>query len=209
MSRPIPVLVPSTEVVDYPVEALPPLATPEQYLAIVGQPPPEGLLDQASAAVRSYCGWHISPVLQQAMALDGSGGQTVGLPTLRLLDVLEVLDAGATDLSDPDTVPMDPADYDWSADGRLVNLMGAWSSRPRAIRATVVHGYAPEEVPDVSGLVIITAARAAGNPAGVRSVSTGSQTVTYAAQANGETGGVSLFADQQASLDLYRIRDPS
>ena len=37
-----------------------------------------------SAAIRSYCGWHVAPIVEETMTLDYDGGGILTLPTLRL-----------------------------------------------------------------------------------------------------------------------------
>ena len=55
------------------------------------------LLDAASAAVRRYCGWHIGPVAEETLVLDGPGGDLLVLPTLRLEAVTAFWTEGTPD----------------------------------------------------------------------------------------------------------------
>lgn len=86
-----------------------------------------GVDPAAQSVIRSYCGWHIAPVVVQEIVLDGPGGTLLSLPTLRLVDV-EFVENDGRPVTDPQ----------WSGDGMI---RGHWSDRFRGIRARIRHGY--------------------------------------------------------------------
>lgn len=75
------------------------------------------LLSAALAAVRRWCGWHVTPVRTESVVVDGSGSTVLALPTLRLLELISVTEDGET---------VDVSDLEWSSSG-LVSR-----SRPRS-----------------------------------------------------------------------------
>lgn len=152
---------------------------------------PEGVdveaWDNACAAVRAYCGWHIAPSVIEDVILDGSGTQIMMLPTLRLTDLTAVTD---------DTTAVDSPE--WSAAGMVRKSTGGyWSWKFRSFTATMTHGY--EDCPgEILGVIAEAASR------GVVGVA-----ATQVGQVRIESGGgsASFMLDQKAVLDRYRIRD--
>lgn len=140
-------------------------------------------LDVANGAVRSYCGWHIAPVVEETVILDGDGGTILALPTLRLVALTEVRVHGET---------ID--DVEWSADG---TLRGSWPDRWRSVQVTMSHGY---EMPgDLLGVVLDAAARAVKSELGGQAEQIGP--FSFSAS----EGSTSLFAHELAVLDRYRL----
>lgn len=92
-------------------------------------------LDAALAAARAYCGWHVTPVVEDAeITLDGPGGRLLVLPTLALLDLGAVTEDGAA---------LDVTTLEWSARGLIRKPAGySWTEKFRGITVTVDHGYA-------------------------------------------------------------------
>lgn len=84
--------------------------------------------------IRSYCGWHIAPVILETVTVDGSGGSAQLLPTLRLVEVLSITNDGK-----PVTDPQ------WSQMGAV---RGCWTGKLRGVVAEIRHGYVecPAEV---------------------------------------------------------------
>jgi hypothetical protein len=147
----------------------------------------ELLLADASAAVRSYTGQHISQS-ETTSRLRLRGG-TVRLPQRPVIDVASVADTDGVDL-----------DVTWVAGDRLVvtnAYLTGW------VDVTYTHGY--EEIPsEIIAVVCQIAGRAFGRPAdesGMQSETIGqySYTVGVAAAA----GGLGLLNDERAVLDRY------
>lgn len=128
-------------------------------LSTVNTAAAELALNVASSTIRTWCGWPISEEEDVTAVLDGTGGRTLWLPTLKLTAVSSVeVDA------DPLTVG---TDFDWTSYGKLIRS-GRWPSTPRSVEVTYTHGY--EVVPDaVKGACLMVAARAYNNPEMMRS----------------------------------------
>lgn len=168
-----------------------PLATTADLRRLSGAAWPDeaaaqALIDAASSAVRSYCGWSITEELEAEAVVDARGGHVLPLPTLHLTAVhLVEVEGSAVD------------DYSWSASGLLYRPV-RWPHAYRSVRATYDHGYTTAP-PELTAVVCGLAARLPV-PAGVASWSVGSQTVTF----NSE-GGPGLATVEESVLDRYRI----
>lgn len=176
-----------------------PLLSPDEFTTLTGLDVDPTrlalLLDQASARVRAYCGWHIAPKLTGAVVVaDGTGGRTLSLPTLLLVDLVSVSEDGTA---------LDVATVDWSAHG-VLELPRAWTCRRRGVVAVIDHGY--EETPDEIGAVVCSiVARMAPNPLGLVREQTGPFSVTYPQTAPNQAGGIALNLAEEAALAPYRI----
>lgn len=150
-------------------------------------------LDVALAAVRKYCGWHITPCIEQTVTLDGPGGQTLILPTLSVFSINEIIEDGKL---------VDLTELSWSKRGMVAKRNGArWSDKFGSIQVTFVHGF--ESAVDVDQIVLGAIDR------GVFSDST--VTIVGPFQYGGGSAGKSgLFTDsEQSILDLYRLERPA
>ena len=103
----------------------------------------EMLLDAVIAAARKYCGWHVTGEQTDTITVDGTGGQVLLLPTLRLVDVLAVTE---------DDLDLDLDLIDWSARGVLTTHPSRWTRRYRGVTATIVHGFA--DAPDWNAAIL-------------------------------------------------------
>lgn len=177
---------------------LDPLAEAENYEALVGTPPAgldiNALLEAASDLVRGYCGWHIAPRTTETVRLDGSGGHSMMLPTLELVDVEAVSDADVT---------IDPLDIQWSRDGFL-RRAGCWTVRLRGVEVTMNHGFDPIP-PGLVALVCTIAARAGASPAGIVREQVGPASLTYSQVGSNVAGGSALLQHEMAYLAQYTI----
>jgi hypothetical protein len=93
-------------------------------------------LQRAYAAVRNYCGWHVSPVRAgDVVTLDGPCSPLLSLPTLQLTALTTVVEDGVT---------LDVTKLSWSARGLVTKKTGScwWSCNYRSIVVTMTHGYA-------------------------------------------------------------------
>lgn len=181
---------------------LPPLATAESLDNFTGgqlpadDPRVPALLDGASAAVRRYCRWHIAPVLEETLTVDGPGGDVLLLPTGRLLSLVEVTDGGRQ-------VPVSSLDV--SAAGMIGRPAGHWSGRFGAVTARVRHGHDLAAVPDVAQIVRQVVANALSSPMGVTREQAGAISVSWSMTAPNVSGGLSLLARDLDVLNEYRI----
>ncbi|WP_058234122.1 hypothetical protein [Devriesea agamarum] len=148
--------------------------------------------DQAVQAIRDFCGWHIAPITTETLILDGTGTDTLLLPSRRVIDLkdLKVLDE-----------PLDLSAYEWSEAGIVRRRNGLWPKRYRSISLTITHGFS-----DVGALVgiaqAVTERIRADRTGSVVSQRAGTQSVTWGPRGSG--GGCLLEAERYA-LEPYRL----
>lgn len=147
-----------------------------------------------SNAIRRYCGWHITPVKDDTVTLDGPGGHELTLPTMRIVGLTSITQLGTLVESDK---------YDWSELGEVDLLHGCWSSRYRSIVAAFSHGY--EHASDVERVALAIASRELSSPSGTTREQAGQVSVSYAISAPGVSGGLAVLGTEYATLDTYRI----
>ncbi|RVW06229.1 hypothetical protein [Rhodococcus spongiicola] len=140
-------------------------------------------LDVANGAVRSFCGWHVAPVVDETVILDGDGGTILSLPTLRLVSLDEVRVQGEV-----------VEDVEWSADG---TLRGEWPDRWRSIEVTMRHGF--DTPADLLGVVLDAAARAVKSELGGQAEQIGP--FSFSAS----EGSTVLYAHEIAVLNRYTL----
>ncbi|EHK86389.1 hypothetical protein [Rhodococcus pyridinivorans] len=143
----------------------------------------EWQLGVASAAIRSYCGWHVTPVVIETVTLDGDGGTILSLPTLRLVSLVEVRVQGEA-----------VEDVEWSSDG---SLRGKWPDRWRSIEVTMEHGY--DQPADLLGVLVDAAARAVNSELGGAAETIGPFSFTAS------EGSTVMYAHELQILDRYRL----
>ena len=155
----------------------------------------QAALDAATAAVRAYCGWHVTPEVTETVTVDVEGC-TVLLPSLYVTDVTEVRAEGEV---------VDAAGYEWSAAGILrVHAKRGF----RTLEVTMTHGYA--EAPDVAEVVLRAAARSTavngsdGAAFPLKSVQVGQVSEGYAVPTSW-AGGSALTDEDRAVLDRYKL----
>lgn len=158
------------------------------YIAYAAREP-DYFLSAASAYVRSYCGWVISPPVSESNVKRriGSHGKII-LPTLYLTAVTRLT-------VDGDVV--DPERYHWWPNG-VVELRHV-SYRDGFCLVDYTHGY--DETPAAVKNVVFElagTAQALGGGTGVKGVSTPGYSITY-----GESG-VDLSPSQKDALAPYR-----
>lgn len=189
------------------VAKYPSFATPEQYAALTGDTPPDNiqdLLDAASSSIRRYCGWHISPVVTEDVTVDGSGGRTLSLPTLQLLDVTGITEQWSTGTG----YAYATGEIQWSRNGYLQKGAGGlWTAALRGVTATIKHGFETADVGDLSQMVITMAARGIASPYGTTQETVGAVTVrmSTSSASGGSAGGIAIDSAQADYLDLYRV----
>ena len=179
--------------------AFPPLLTSEQLAESSGgalksgDPRLETVVDAVSEAVRRYCRWHVTPVVEETVVLDGTGGKVLQLPSMRVWDVSEVKIGG-------NVVP--PNQYAWSAAG-LVELhggLGGWREFPRVFRSvevTFMHGY--HQAPDLVAVAAQIGRFALASPMGRTREQAGQIAVSW-----GASQGMAWTEGDLAILAPYR-----
>lgn len=152
----------------------------------------ETLLAGASAAVRRYCKWHVTPVVDETMVLDWDGADLLVLPTLRLVDLRSVSVSG---------VSLDLDQVEWSHNGEL--RIPAGKPGFRSITVTMRHGFDGAE--DLVQVVQQIVANALASPLGATREQAGQVSVSWATTAPGVSGGISLLQRDLDILNLYRL----
>ena len=136
----------------------------------------------ACRAVRSYCGWHVAPSVDETLTLDGSGARRVYLPSLHVTDVTAATSDGAA-VTSPE----------WSESGIVKHPSGCWSSKMRGVTVTLAHGYdeCPEDL-----LAVLRELVSSASLGGVSQVTNGEHSVRFEGALN---------TRQRSVLDAYRI----
>lgn len=148
----------------------------------------------AEGAVRAYCGWHVAPVVTETLVRDGNGRSMLVLPTMRIVDVHSVR-VGGVDVT---------GSVRWSEAGMLEGV--CFPRRFRTVEVELEHGYSPDELPEVLGVVERAAKRFESDPR-VRAQSVAGASVSYAtgwAVTGGAVLSHLLTLDEKAALDPYR-----
>lgn len=151
----------------------------------------QSLIDQATALVRRYCGWHVTPERTETFVLDGSGGRSLRLPSLHV--------TGVSAVTNDDIVYTDD-EFEWSTVGTLTRSpsCGIWIKGARKVRVTVTHGYSADDAADLASVVMARATRVQGSPGAAIRVQAGPFSEQYEA-------GSGFTADELATLDRYRL----
>lgn len=164
--------------------------------------------DQALGAVRAYCRWHVAPMHTETLVLDGPGAASLILPTKMVQDIGAVKEEGepvAVRYSQSGVVHKSNDGYSHRVSARqLYGVNSAtdwWGSGLGSIEVTLSHGYDPDEVDDLLGIVAAVEARVRMDPSGsITSQRMGTQSVSTT------TGGASaLFRSERDALQKYRI----
>ncbi|WP_461371825.1 hypothetical protein [Candidatus Darwinibacter acetoxidans] len=161
----------------------------------IGDPRLEAVANAASEAVRRYCRWHVTPVVEETVVLDGTGGKVLQLPSMRVWDVSEVKIGGTV-------VP--PDQYAWSAAGllELHGGLGGWREFPRVFRVvevTFTHGY--HQAPDLVAVAAQIGRFALASPMGRTREQAGQIAVTW-----GASQGLAWTEGNLAIMAPYRLQ---
>jgi hypothetical protein len=195
----------TTEIIEPEESAfrLPPLVSAAEFSAwtrgkvSAEDPRVEPLLKGASAGIRRWARWHIAPVLEETLTVDGVGGSLLLLPTGRLLEVLTATNAGED---------VDVSGVDFSRHGMVQRGGGyGWSDRFGAVSIRVRHGFDLADVPDVQQIVKQVTANALASPMGATREQAGTVSVAWATTAPGVSGGLSLLQRDLDVLAAFKI----
>jgi hypothetical protein len=151
----------------------------------------------ASDRIRDHVGWSITQETGAVFTLDGTGTNSLWLPTQLLTAVTSVVENGITL-----TVV---TQFDWTTYGRLIRQYRCWTDKMRSVVATITHGYAPgaAELDNAKGVCLSLAARVYDNPTALRSYTVGGVSETYAGSAEALSPGLS--DDEKRDLVPYRL----
>jgi hypothetical protein len=152
------------------------------------------MLAQASALIRSYCGWNLYPSTSETLTVDGSGAAVLALPTLHVSAVTSVKEDGEALTLD---TPAIQGDYEWSASGFLRRIGASWTTKLRGVVVVATHGYADAPL-EVQAVCLQAAARAVADPFGAKREFAGGVQVDYTVP-----GGLSDM--EKLVLDRHRV----
>lgn len=155
---------------------------------------PQFWLDAAQQAVRNYCGWHVSPAIDETLTITARGPRTLFLPTGKINDLTLVMNDGV-DVTE--SVQVDETGY-------LYIEGGCWSLKLGGVVITMNHGYSLDEVSDLAGVIARLASRASASSANVTAQRAGGMSVNYAT-VDGLPAGTGLLISEKAELDAYRV----
>lgn len=159
-------------------------------------------LDAASGIIRSYCRWHVAPLLRQTVTISPFGSRTITLPTLKLRELHSLM------VNEQELISV----CDWDENGVITLRSGTFPDRPGSVRVEMTHGYEMSEIPELLDLASQIAARAQSaseHGSGIISQGAGPFSVRHAARLDGQVGGTALFAAERALLDRYRLMNGS
>lgn len=153
-------------------------------------------LDAGRVTAQRWCGWHVTPELEgHEVEIDGPGGPLLRLPTLRLVDLISVVEDGVT-------LSLD--DLEWSRIGLVRKKSGVWwSNKLGAITVTMDHGF--EDAPDFEAAVLSVADRMSQAPTGGQPIAVGP---FRWAEDKIESGSAFSMAELSI-LEQYRLERPA
>lgn len=147
------------------------------------------LIEGALAAVRAYCGWHVSPVKAETLVLDSECGRSLRLPSGRVLGVSELRIDG---------VPVPVGEWDWSEAGMIRLRHRRFPDRFRAVSVTLTHGL--DDAPGLAAVVTRSVLGACASPMGATSESAGQMSVRWG------RSGMALTVEDRAELAPYKLQ---
>lgn len=182
---------------------------------------PDLYVNIASAVVRGYCHWHIWPQIKETIFMQGSGGMTQHLPTLRAVQVENLVVDGKP--WEPHRYDMEPSPANQIRAKRLfhdlagyldytADYANAWGygynvfGKGRPVTCELTHGYA--DVPGgLQALVLNIAARAQGMPSTwLRSLQSEDYRYEFVSRTSTDSiGGFQLTADDINQMAAYWI----
>ena len=182
----------------YSVDAdeLPPLITVSDFKAATGNAycSDDGriakAIDMASAAIRGFCGWHVSPRLRCECETEGEGN-IVLLPAV-----------GVTEVESLEIFGIPCSNYRFKPSGVVKLMAGVFPFEWGSVRATYTAGYDACAVTSAVCKLVSTAITA---QAGVREEHAGGVGMTYTTNADGTTGGVYLSQSDRDALQAFRL----
>ena len=151
-------------------------------------------LRAANQAIRTECGWHVAPIITEDLVLDGTGGTSLLVPSLRIREITSATSDGR-DVT---------AEVKFSRRAGVLNLASGWSCDVGAIELTISHGFAADEVPDVAALIVTLTKRAAQSTVIVQQ-SIGPASAKIATGRDGAALGVPLMETEKALLAPYKL----
>lgn len=179
----------------YTVDTLPSMITVEEFRKLCPgmsstDTEIQAALDTVSAAVRDWCGWHVSPSLECTYTGEGEGRLLV-LPAMGMTAVTSLEIAG---------VAVDA--YEWTAAGMVRLTSGVFPDSWRSVECVYTAGFTAGAIGQVVAQIASNALAAAPGVANERA---GYVSITYNQTGAGITGGVSLLPRDYAILAPYKL----
>ena len=181
----------------YEVDELPDLITVSDFNAATnnryaGDARIEPAISAASAAIRAYCGWHVAPVLDCSITLDGEAGD-IWLPTNALASVTSAK-VGGEDVTVTGSNRRGRVRLEHKTCG-LGN-----------VAIDYVAGYDVAACPDLMGVVVQRVmASVAMTTYGVSQETAGGVSISYSGSALSDLGSAFLPDSVKAALSTYRL----
>ena len=148
------------------------------------------VLDSVSAAVRDWCGWHVSPSLECTFTGNGEG-RLLMLPGM-----------GVTAVSSLSVNGEETTAFVWTSAGMVRLTDGEFPREWRTVECTYTAGF---DNSAIGAVVAQVAANMLVASPGVAEEHVGSAGITYNRTGNGITGGVSLLDRDLEILAPYRL----
>lgn len=181
----------------YEVDELPDLITVSDFneatnSRYAGDARIEPAIASASAAIRAYCGWHVAPVLDCSITLDGEAGD-IWLPTNALASVTSAK-VGGEDVTVTGSNRRGRVRLEHKTCG-LGN-----------VAIDYVAGYDVTACPDLMGVVVQRVmASVAMTTYGVSQETAGGVSISYSGSALSDLGSAFLPDSVKAALSTYRL----
>lgn len=181
----------------YEVDELPDLITVSDFNAATnnryaGDARIEPAIASASAAIRAYCGWHVAPVLDCSITLDGEAGD-IWLPTNALASVTSAKVGG-------EDVTVDGSNRRGRV--RLAHKTCGLGN----VEVGYTAGYDAAACPDLMGVVVQRVmASVAMATYGVSQETAGGVSISYSGSALSDLGSAFLPDSVKAALSTYRL----
>ena len=150
----------------------------------------QAVLNAASAAIRDWCGWHVSPSIECTYTGDGEGRMLI-LPAMGVTDVTSLMVDGAA-----------VTDFEWTAAGMVRLKSGVFPDAWRSVECVYTAGF---DVGPIGQVVAQIASNALVAAPGVANERAGNVSITYNQTGAGITGGVSLLPRDYAILAPYKL----
>lgn len=181
----------------YEVDELPDLITVSDFneatnSRYAGDARIEPAIASASAAIRAYCGWHVAPVLDCSITLDGESGD-IWLPTNALASVTSATVGGE--------------DVTVTGSNRRGRVRLAHKTCGLGnVAIDYVAGYDVAACPDLMGVVVQRVmASVAMTTYGVSQETAGGVSISYSGSALSDLGSAFLPDSVKAALSTYRL----
>lgn len=189
----------------YSVDAdeMPPIVDYDAFIAATGdafaaeaEERVTATVEAASAAVRAYCGWHVSPSLACHIETEGPGA-LIELPVMAVSSVEAVTVDGEA---------IDADAYWWRADGLLRRKPPhRWPAEWRSVVVDLTAGHDATVAPQLAAVVCQMASNALAAAPGVMRESAGGVSISYNSMADGVAGGVTLLTRDMRLLAPFRL----